>query len=135
MTTLPNTPEMAVAIRGSSHGDWDKSAEFMSEVKGMMKMTPNWSDMPARQREALEMVVHKVSRILHGDYNDPEHWVDAGGYLKLGTPGNKKPRATQAMSPRTFGWLALKREKGRAAEAVKDTTPPLPDADDDDYSS
>ena len=35
------------------------------------------------QREGLEMIAHKISRILNGDPNYDDSWVDIAGYAQL----------------------------------------------------
>jgi len=35
------------------------------------------------QKEALEMILHKVARIVSGNPNHADHWHDIGGYSKL----------------------------------------------------
>ena len=45
--------------------------------------SPNWSDMPDDMREALEMIAHKIGRILNGDPNYADSWIDIAGYAKL----------------------------------------------------
>jgi hypothetical protein len=35
------------------------------------------------QWEALEMIVHKIGRIVNGNPNKVDHWVDIAGYAKL----------------------------------------------------
>jgi hypothetical protein len=35
------------------------------------------------QVEALEMIAHKIGRILSGDPNHQDHWDDIAGYAKL----------------------------------------------------
>ena len=48
-----------------------------------MQMTGGWDRLSADQRESLEMVQHKVARILNGDPNYADSWVDIAGYAKL----------------------------------------------------
>lgn len=40
-------------------------------------------DLDPDQREALEMIAHKIARILNGDPNYADSWVDIAGYAKL----------------------------------------------------
>ena len=35
------------------------------------------------QWEALEMIVHKIGRIVNGNPDKVDHWVDIAGYAKL----------------------------------------------------
>ena len=45
--------------------------------------TPNWSKLAPDQRESLEMVAHKIGRILNGDPDYHDSWRDIVGYAKL----------------------------------------------------
>jgi len=40
-------------------------------------------ELAADQREALEMIAHKIARIINGDPNYADSWVDIAGYAKL----------------------------------------------------
>jgi len=42
-----------------------------------------WYDMDSDQREALQMICHKIGRIVNGDPNYADSWVDIAGYAKL----------------------------------------------------
>jgi hypothetical protein len=48
-----------------------------------MRGTDNWSRLQPDQQEALEMIAHKVGRILNGDPNYHDSWHDIVGYTKL----------------------------------------------------
>jgi hypothetical protein len=45
-----------------------------------MRSGPNWESLDADMKEALEMNAHKISRILCGDPNYDDSWVDIAGY-------------------------------------------------------
>jgi hypothetical protein len=42
-----------------------------------------WDRLNDVQREAVEMILHKVGRIISGDPNVHDHWDDIAGYAKL----------------------------------------------------
>jgi hypothetical protein len=42
-----------------------------------------WDRLSAHQREALDMIMHKVSRILNGNPNHKDSWVDIEGYAHI----------------------------------------------------
>jgi len=39
--------------------------------------------MAADQKEAVEMIAHKLGRIVNGDPHYDDSWVDIAGYAKL----------------------------------------------------
>lgn len=71
--------------RGSRYGAFKDHAEITQGLKDLMVGTENWKLLAPDQKEALEMVVHKIGRILNkgGDPNYDDSWVDIAGYAKL----------------------------------------------------
>jgi hypothetical protein len=39
--------------------------------------------MPPLQQEAMDMILHKISRIAHGDETYEDNWIDIVGYAQL----------------------------------------------------
>jgi hypothetical protein len=72
-----------LAERGTRYGSFDRHAEIAQRLKAGMAAAPGWERLAPDQREALEMVQHKVARILNGDPNYADSWVDIAGYAKL----------------------------------------------------
>lgn len=79
MTNLNNI----LAERGDRYGTFSGHAAIAQRLKGTMVTQPKWLHLDADQREALEMIQHKVARILNGDPNYADSWVDIAGYAKL----------------------------------------------------
>ncbi len=69
--------------RGSRYGDFANHARITQNIKAAMVDSPNWHVLADDQKEALEMVAHKVGRILNGDPNYHDSWHDIIGYTKL----------------------------------------------------
>jgi len=69
--------------RGSRYGDFKSHANITQGLKDVMKSTPGWYKLEPYQKESLEMVMHKVGRILNGDPNYADSWVDGAGYFTL----------------------------------------------------
>lgn len=69
--------------RAKTHGDFAIHAQATCAIKDVMVMYPNWMEMQDTQREALDMIAHKIGRILAGDPNFKDHWDDIAGYAKL----------------------------------------------------
>lgn len=72
-----------LAQRGSSYGEFENHAEIAQHLKQIMYNTPGWKKLPWIMREALEMVMHKVARILNGDPMYDDSWIDIIGYVQL----------------------------------------------------
>ena len=69
--------------RGARYGEYREHARITQAIKRAMVDSPNWSTLADDQREALEMVAHKVGRILNGDPDYHDSWHDIIGYTKL----------------------------------------------------
>ena len=69
--------------RGKRYGEFNKHAVIAQELKDVMR-THNIASLPrADMREALEMIQHKVARILNGDPTYDDNWLDIAGYATL----------------------------------------------------
>ena len=68
--------------RGKTHGCWAQQAGVAQELKAVIR-SGDRGQLSKSQREALEMIAHKISRILCGDPDHKDHWVDIAGYATL----------------------------------------------------
>ena len=69
--------------RQATYGSFTKNAEVSQMLKYVMTQGTNYKQMPVPHREALEMIVHKIARIVNGDPNYIDNWVDIIGYSQL----------------------------------------------------
>ena len=69
--------------RGARYGEFNQHARITQNLKRAMQDSPNWLALRDDQKEALEMVAHKVGRILNGDPDYHDSWHDIVGYAKL----------------------------------------------------
>lgn len=81
--------------RKSTHGDWKAQALLSNDLKAEMHRRPNWQGLSPGQREALDMIAVKISRILSGDPDHADHWDDIAGYAYLGKGGHEQEKAGQ----------------------------------------
>lgn len=72
-----------LAARRKTNGDFRKHATIADSLKYHMRSTENWNYLTAVQKEALDMIAHKIGRILAGDPNLKDHWDDIAGYSML----------------------------------------------------
>lgn len=68
--------------RGKRYGDFIDQAAISQHLKQSMAC-PGWYELSCDQKEALEIIAHKIARILNGDPNYADSWVDIAGYAKL----------------------------------------------------
>lgn len=72
--------------RGSRYGKFANHAKITYALKqAMVQHIPGskWDSLADDQKEALDMICHKIGRILNGDPNYVDSWVDIAGYAKL----------------------------------------------------
>lgn len=69
--------------RQTTHGDFSDNARNGQALREFLRGSPNWHQMPAVHREALDMIAGKVSRILSGQSQFADHWKDIAGYATL----------------------------------------------------
>ena len=73
-----------LAEREKTHGNYDLSANVSQMLKEILRVQPNWEKLTDRQRESLEMICLKLSRIVSGSASFRDHWDDVEGYARLG---------------------------------------------------
>jgi hypothetical protein len=69
--------------RAKTHGDYGDHAAITQSMKRRMRIAPSWKRLNDCEREALEMIVHKIGRILAGNPHFRDHWDDIAGYATL----------------------------------------------------
>lgn len=69
--------------RGSRYGKFTEHARITQSIKHAMIDSPNWATLPDDTRETLEMIAHKIGRVLNGDPEYADNFIDIAGYAKL----------------------------------------------------
>lgn len=69
--------------RGKRYGNFSGHADITQRLKFVMRDTPGWRRLSDSQCESLEMIAHKIGRVLNGDPNYADSWHDIAGYAKL----------------------------------------------------
>ena len=81
---MPYIPEDPLLVtRGKTHGSFDDNAIISQAIKEMFRAGSGWMRLTAVEREAMDMIALKFSRILSGKSLSKEHWEDVVGYAKL----------------------------------------------------
>lgn len=80
--------EALTTERKSTHGDWSLQAEMANRLKEQLRRSPGWESMVPMQKEALDMIATKMSRIVCGNSQHDDHWDDIQGYAHLGKGGH-----------------------------------------------
>jgi hypothetical protein len=82
-TPTPTDVDSTITQRGERYGKFKDGSVIMQDLKNIMRETPNWEGLTPSQREALEMIQHKIGRILNGDPMYDDNWRDICGYSQL----------------------------------------------------
>lgn len=69
--------------RGKQYGEFAGHAEISQNLKAFVTRTPGYQKMHRYEREALEMILHKVARICNGNPHFDDSWRDIAGYAQL----------------------------------------------------
>jgi hypothetical protein len=80
---MKKTTTEILAEREKTHGRFADHARITQCLKAAMREPGKWDYMSCAQREALEMIQHKIGRILSGNPNERDHWADIAGYAEL----------------------------------------------------
>lgn len=80
---MSETIEQTLQERGNRYGEFKGHARITQNIKRAMVDSPNWAGLSDDKKEALEMVAHKMGRILNGDPEYADSWHDIIGYSKL----------------------------------------------------
>lgn len=75
--------ENTLAERGSRYGKFSGHAKITYKLKHVCQETPNWCKLNDSQKESIDMICHKMGRILNGDPNYDDSWRDIAGYATL----------------------------------------------------
>lgn len=83
MTESEQALEQLIAEREKTHGSFAVTAKISQELKAVIHAynTPIVSNA---QIEALDMMCSKIARILNGNPQERDHWIDIAGYARLG---------------------------------------------------
>lgn len=80
---MTDSVEALLQERQTTHGDYADHAQITQALKRTMNMNDDLIKLNDMQREALDMIAHKIGRILAGNPNFKDHWDDIAGYARL----------------------------------------------------
>lgn len=72
-----------LAKRGEQYGDFAEFAVMSQSLKLVIRNGVGTRNMRDFQREAIQMILHKVARIANGNPDYRDSWDDIAGYAKL----------------------------------------------------
>ena len=69
--------------RGERYGNYMEQTTISNNIKRAMQEIPAFWEMDTDQKDALEMIAVKMSRIVNGDPDYADNWADIAGYATL----------------------------------------------------
>lgn len=96
--TIKVSVSATLAQRGDRYGKFSTHAAITQALKQVVRgedfncedywevqdaLRKKWEELPPNMKEALEMTMHKIGRILNGDHTYADSWHDIVGYNKL----------------------------------------------------
>lgn len=78
-----NTVDKVLVERGATHGDFAENAAYAQRLKNDMRKMKNWSNLTPDKQEALDNIQQKIARILNGNAEHLDNWIDISGYSAL----------------------------------------------------
>ena len=71
--------------RGNRYGKFTGHANVTQDLKKVIRhhLKQREKKLADDQMEALEMIAHKIGRIVNGDPDYADSWIDIAGYAKL----------------------------------------------------
>ncbi len=71
--------------RGNRYGKFTGHANVTQDLKKVIRhhLKQREKKLADDQMEALEMIAHKIGRVINGDPDYADSWVDIAGYAKL----------------------------------------------------
>lgn len=80
----PPAPEPDILTeRNKTHGNFGDNARISQALKEVFRAQPGWARLTDTEREAMDMIALKFSRILSGKALEVQHWEDVVGYARL----------------------------------------------------
>lgn len=81
----PTSVDGVLDARAADYGKFADGARLMQGIKRLIAEHANaqGKTFADDQWEALEMIVHKIGRIVNGNPDKVDHWTDIAGYAKL----------------------------------------------------
>lgn len=81
--TAMDQTETLLNDRGTTHGSFENNARVCQAIKRQMRAEGGWELLTDVEREAMDMIAVKFSRILSGKALELQHWEDVVGYARL----------------------------------------------------
>jgi Tfp pilus assembly protein PilF len=75
--------EKTISERQKNYGSFKGRAHLAQEIKSAFWRSGRFEKLLPYQREAMEMIAEKISRVINGDPSYIDSWHDIAGYATL----------------------------------------------------
>lgn len=100
---MANDVTATLGERNKTHGSYENQAGTSQILKSFCKTCPNWDKLSSVQSESIELILMKISRIMHGDQDYIDSYRDIAGYAQLVVQYlSNKDGATDAKTTKTI---------------------------------
>lgn len=81
----PDSLAATLAARGKSYGVFAHHAAVTQNLKVYIRgeLAAREKELTASQQESIDMICHKLGRIINGDPDHADSWHDIAGYAQL----------------------------------------------------
>jgi Domain of unknown function (DUF6378) len=69
--------------RAKAHGDFTDVSDIAQRLKSVIRTGHSFDQLSMVQVEGLDMILHKIARIVSGNPNHKDHWDDIAGYAHI----------------------------------------------------
>jgi len=85
MFDFPDEVDVTLDARAVDYGKFIEGAEVMQMLKRVVQNALSNRDktLAHDQAESLDMIIHKIGRIVNGNPDVVDHWLDIAGYAQL----------------------------------------------------
>lgn len=80
---MTNQIQAILEERGNRYGAYSSHAAITQAIKEALKAGQSYKNLSPHQAETLDMIAHKLGRIVNGDVDYLDSWVDIVGYTQL----------------------------------------------------
>lgn len=110
--------------RGAVYGDFTDGALFSQTCLDAAQAGPNWKNLTPVQKSSISHILQKMQRVVCGDANHRDTWVDIAGYAmlaadRIGKTTKKRRRRRKKIRQRAKAVAARKPRKPRKVRARK----------------
>ena len=100
--------------RAETHGDFASNAKVSQKLKTVVRESAHYENLTYEEREAIDMILHKIARIVSSRVHFIDHWRDLIGYSELVV--RKLKKTSGAMDVET---TVIKNEHGHTWIKIK----------------